>query len=234
VLSLPALARAHYVWIESETTSEARFYFGEYNEGVREKAGGRLDERAALEAWLERGKPESTKLQLTPRSDHFFASLNHGSGWLLARDVASEVKDYRKSGIGIVKPMFYARAAVASHAQAPARPSLELDIIPVAGEPQALQVSFGGQPLAGAKLLVYAPNLWMQELKSDERGRVAPKTPWPGRYVLDVVHMEAKPGEYKGQRYEAVRHRATYSFVTAAGAAGSRESPATQLGRDRI
>lgn len=228
--SLPALARAHYVWIESETTSEARIYFGEYNEGVREKAGGRLDERAALEAWLEPTKPgnakpgnanpANAKLQLAQRSDHFSAPLDHGSGWLLARDVTSEVKDYRKSGIGIVKPMFYARAAVANRAQAAARPSLELDIVPVVGEPEALQVHFGGQPLAGAKVLVYAPNLWMQELKSDERGRVAPKTPWPGRYVLDVVHMEAKPGEYKGKRYEAVRHRTTYSFMTSAGAPG--------------
>lgn len=218
LLSVPALARAHYVWIESETRREARIYFGEYNEGVREKAGGRLDERAALEAWLERGKPGRSPLSLSKRSDHFAAQLEQGSGWLLARDVLSEVKDYRKSDLGIVKPMFYARAAVANHAEPPARPSLELDILPVAGEAGALQVYFGGQPLAGAKVLVYAPNLWMQELKSDERGRVIPKTPWPGRYVLDIVHKEAKPGEFKGQRYEAIRHRMTYSFVS--GSAG--------------
>lgn len=229
LLSLPAIARAHYVWIESETASEARLYFGEYNEGVREKAGGRLDERAALEVWLERGKPSHTRLPLTKRSDHFLATLDRGSGWLLARDVATEVKDYRKSGIGIVKPMFYARAAVANQAPPPARPSLELDLIPVAGEAGALQVYFGGQPLAGAKVLVYAPNLWMQELKSDERGRVVAKTPWPGRYVIDVVHMEAKPGEYEGHRYEAVRHRVTYSFVAGA----SEPAPSTAASAPR-
>jgi hypothetical protein len=216
LLSLPAVAQAHYLWIESETPRDARIYFGEYNEGRREKAGGRLDERDALQAWLERSKPGRAPLQLTKRADHFSARLEQGSGWLLARDESGEVKDYRKYDIGIVKPMFYARAAVANHAQAPTRPSLELDILPVAGQPGVLQVYFDGQPLAMAKVLVYAPNLWMQELKSDEHGRVAPKTPWPGRYVLDVVHKEAKPGEFKGQHYEAIRHRMTYSFVTGA------------------
>jgi hypothetical protein len=214
LLSLPAIARAHYVWIESENTHEARIYFGEFNEGVREKAGGRLDERSALEGWIESAKLGSDPLRLTQRSDHFSAPLGNRVGWLLARDLTSEVKDYRKNDLGIVKPMFYARAAVANHATAPARPSLQLDILPVAGDPTSFQVYFRAQPLAKAKVLVYAPNLWMQELTTDEHGRLTPKTPWPGRYVLDVVHKEAKPGEFKGQHYDAIRHRTTYSFVT--------------------
>ena len=217
LLSVPAIAQAHYVWIESENSREARIYFGEFNEGVREKAGGRLEERAAIEAWLEHTKPGNATLPLAKRSDHFFAPLDNGAGWILARDLTSEVKDYRKNDIGIVKPMFYARAAVANQATAPAGPSLQLDVLPVASAPGAFQVYFGGKPLAKAKVLVYAPNLWMQELTADEHGRLTPSTPWPGRYVLDVVYKEAKPGEFKGQHYEAVRHRMTYSFVTGPG-----------------
>ena len=217
LFGLPAIARAHYVWIESENTREARIYFGEFNEGVREKAGGRLDERAALEAWLERAKPGHEPLPLAKRTDHFSAPLRDGAGWLLARDLRSEVKDWRKSDIGIVKPMFYARAAVANHAPAPARPSLQLDMLPIENEPGSVRVYFAGQPLAKAKVFVYAPNLWMQELTTDENGRLTPKTPWPGRYVLDVVHKEPKPGEFEGQHYEAIRHRMTYSFVTSGG-----------------
>jgi hypothetical protein len=216
LLSLPAIAQAHYVWIESENTREARIYFGEFNEGVREKAGGRLEERAALEAWLERAQPGREPLRLTRRSDHFSAPLARGAGWLLARDLTSEVKDYRASDIGIVKPMFYARAAVANQAPTPLRPSLQLDILPAAGDARAFQVYFAGQPLSKAKVFVYAPNLWMQELTTDEQGRLVPKTPWPGRYVLDVVYKEARPGDFEGKHYDAVRHRMTYSFVTVA------------------
>jgi hypothetical protein len=212
LLSLPALARAHYLWIESATATEARVYFGEFNEGVREKAGGRLDERAALELWLERPGQPKQPLSVSKRADHFSTPLADAAGWLLAADLTSEVKDYRKSDLGIVKPMFYARAAVANRPSA-ARPVLELDLIPAPGQAGTVQVFFQGKPLAGAKVFVYAPNLWMQELKSDEQGKLTPVTPWPGRYVLDVTHKQASPGEFRGQRYEAVRHRMTFSFV---------------------
>jgi hypothetical protein len=212
LLGLPAVARAHYVWIESETNAEARVYFGEFNEGVREKAGGRLDERAALEAWSERVDHSKLRLELVKRADHFSVRLDKAAGWIVATDAKSDVKDYRKNRLGIVKPMFYARAAIANQPAA-ARPSLQLDILPVPGDAKAVQVFFGGRPLADAKVAVYAPNLWMQELRSDAQGKLTPATPWPGRYVLDVVHEESKPGEFNGQRYEVVRHRMTLSFV---------------------
>src|SRR5688572_31009602 len=89
LLALPALAKAHYLWIESEAR-EARVYFGEFNEGLREKAGGRLDERAALRAWLEPPTGPRRPLKLTKKSDHFAASSEQDSGWLVAEDLTSE------------------------------------------------------------------------------------------------------------------------------------------------
>jgi hypothetical protein len=212
LLGLPAVAHAHYVWIESETNAEARVYFGEFNEGVREKAGGRLYERAALEAWSVHLDHSKADLELVKRADHFSLRLDKAAGWILAVDAKSEVKDYRKNRLGIVKPMFYARAAIGNQPAA-TRPSLQLDMLPVPGDAKAVQVFFDGRPLAGAKVSVYAPNLWMQELQTDAQGKLTPATPWSGRYVLDVIHEEGKPGEFKGQRYEAVRHRMTLSFV---------------------
>ncbi len=212
LLAMPALANAHYVWIESEAR-EARVYFGELHEGVREKAGGRLDERAALRAWLEPASGPRRPLKLTKKNDHFAAGSDQNSGWLVAEDLTSDVKDYRKQEIGIVKPMFYARAPLGDAAP-PERPSLELDLLPVAAQPGVFRVFFAGKPLAGAKVLVYAPNQWLRELVSDAQGQLTPPTPWPGRYVLDVIHKDGIPGEYRGQPYGARRHRMTYSFVS--------------------
>jgi hypothetical protein len=211
-LMLPAVAQAHYVWIESETNKEARLYFGEFNEGVREKAGGRLEERAALEAWAEFPQDAKQVLELLKRPDHFAVRLDKANGWVLAVDTKSEVKDYRKNRLGIVKPMFYARTAIGNQLAA-AVPSLTLDILPVPGDAKAVQVFFAGRPLPNAKVSVYAPNLWMQELQADAQGKLTPSTPWPGRYVLDVIHEEAKPGEFNGKGYESLRHRMTLSFV---------------------
>ena len=37
-------ASAHYIWIEQDSAHQARLFFGEYQDGEREKSPGRLDE----------------------------------------------------------------------------------------------------------------------------------------------------------------------------------------------
>ena len=211
LLCLPLAGKAHYLWIESETPTEARVYFGEFVEDVREKAGGRLDEREKLEGKLAVAD-KATALKFEKKPDHFAVKLEQPSGWLLVQDLADGVKDWTKSDIGIVKPMFYARAAVANK-PAPAKSALLLDILPTGQDANQLRVVFKDQPLANAKVLVSAPNLWMQELKTDDAGQVKISTPFPGRYVIEVIHKERTPGEFEGKAYEAIRHRATYSQV---------------------
>lgn len=210
LLCVPFVARAHYLWIESETPAEARVYFGEVAEGVKEKAGGRLDERDAIEGRLERANQPASPLSLTKRSDHFSITGKEENGWLVVQDLASEVKDWTKSDIGIVKPMFYARAAIANKVTA-AQPTLTLDVLPDPANPGTLRIFFKQQPLPKAKVIVNAPNQWTQELQADESGNVKIATPWPGRYVLDIIHKERVPGEFQGKKYEAIRHRVTFS-----------------------
>lgn len=212
LLCVPLVARAHYLWIESDTPSDARVYFGEIAEGVREKAGGRLDERDAIQGRLERADQSASPIALSKKADHFAIGSQEGTGWLLVQDLAGEVKDWTKSDIGIVKPMFYARAAIANKLT-PAQPSLALDILPDPTNPKTLRVYFKQQPLPNAKVLVYAPNQWMQELQADASGDVKISTPWPGRYVLDVIYKERVPGEFQGKQYEAIRHRVTFSLT---------------------
>jgi len=210
LLLLPFYAQAHYLWIESENDSEAKVYFGEYGERVREKAGGRLDERDKMEGQLVQQDETASPLQFVKKPDHFVTQTGK-AGWLLISDLTNEVKDWTKSDIGIVKPMFYARAAVANKPLADAKPALVLDIIPGAAHPQELQVFFNKKPLPKAKVIVTAPNQWMQELQCDADGRVKITTPWKGLYVVEVIYKERKRGQFNGVTYEAIRHRVTYS-----------------------
>lgn len=207
-----SLAHAHYLWIESEKPGDARIYFGEYNEGVMEKSGGRLDERDATQVSVIAEGGGKKPLELEKLADHFVAKVSETSGGLTASDAENPVMDWRKNDIGLVKPMFYARAAIANK-PVPAEPSLTLDILPVPGKPLTFQVFFQGKLLPGAKGHTYAPNLWMQEFKTDDEGKFTIITPWTGRYVLDIIFKEAAPGEFKGAAYDAIRHRATYSFI---------------------
>jgi hypothetical protein len=215
VIALTALAvlppaRAHYIWLES-APGEARVFFGEYDNALRETSPGRLDTITGLA--LRALAANGTVAPLAPAKTAacFLAPLQSAPAALVAENLNLEVKDWRASGLGLVKPMFYARALVVG-APAPTRPVLPLDILPDATKPGVFRVFLRGQALVKAKLLVHAPNTWSREEAPDADGRFVITTPWPGLYVLEVIHVETASGEFGGKSYEAIRHRATLSL----------------------
>ena len=202
---------AHYVWVEPSGENQAKVYFGEFDEGKHEKTGGRLDEISKLEFWQWHPRAEKpATAKWVRKEDHFLVSELGGHPVLLAQDLAHEVADMRKYESGIVKPMYYARFQRSGQGQA-ADPFLDLDIAWM--KDNVCRVFFHKQPLPGAKITIYAPNGWKQEHKTDDSGQAALQTPWPGQYVLEVIHKEAAPGTFGGKEYEAVRHRATCAFI---------------------
>ena len=213
--ALTALAassvQAHYIWLERDAKS-AKLYFGEVAE-VREKSPGRMDEIKAPTAWA--GKPEAA-LTVSRTGTHFALAGPTLTGslapQLLATEAGYEVKDWTRQGIGIVKPMYYARHSAWPVAATP-EPQHKLDIVPVGGSGNTFQVFLGGKPLAKAKVNLYAPNDWMQDHNTGADGKVKLPLPWRGQYVLEVIQKEEAPGEYDGKKFDAYRHRAVLTIV---------------------
>lgn len=210
LLLAASAAQAHYLWLERDG-KRSFLYFGEVNE-VREQSPGRLDEIPAPSVWsLERGAWQPR--QLVRRAAAFAIDGRPGTD-LVAVEGRYAVQDWTKHGLGVVKPMFYARIGQWTMRQpVPAVPELRLDIQPVPGTASTVRVLFDGTPLAGAKLVVHAPNGWDQDHKAGEDGRVQLQLPWRGQYTLEVIHREPASGEFEGRRYEAVRHRGTLVFT---------------------
>lgn len=200
--SLPV--KAHYLWIEP-ANGEAHLCFGEYENSLREKSGDRLDTIALPEVQTNDG--QRTAVMVQRKVDYLALSAKVGQP-LIAQEITMKVKDLRKNNIGIVKPMYYTRFAAA---EAEGASALALDIQPL-GKGR-MRVSLHGKPLAKAKLNVFAPNQWLREYATDDNGETAVDTPWPGLYVLEVVHVEAGKGVYQGDAYEGIRHVGTLSFV---------------------
>ncbi len=199
-------AQAHFLWFEP-VDGQPRLYFGEYAEGLHEKTGGRLDTLEKPEAQTNPANEKPVAIAIERKEDHL-AVKSKGLAALLAKDTSMKVKDLTKNKIGIVKPMYYARLSKdATEAASPEG----LDIQPVSKD--KVRVNLHGKPLSKAKLFVYAPNQWMQEFSTDAAGEVTITTPWPGLYVLEVVHLELVPGNYQGDAYEAVRHVSTLSLI---------------------
>jgi uncharacterized GH25 family protein len=209
-------ASAHYIWIEQDSTHQSRLFFGEYQDKEREKSPGRLDEIKKPQAWRVDASGKREPLEVIRRSDHFDLGVaRHGASVFIAEERGYEVKDWSKHGHGIVKPMFYARYSPLG-TKTLAMPELALDILPEPADGTAsrtVTVYFRNSPLAGAKVKAHAPNLFTQEQSTDENGKATIPTALTGQYVLEVIHRDSQPGEFEGKKYEAVRHRATLTFI---------------------
>ncbi len=241
-LSAPSPARAHFVWLEADATAPAetgqpfKIYFGEYSEFLHEESGGRLDSIDGVTLRIQDPKKGKTDVPLKKQINHFsgvVSSCVPGRNAVVAEQAKAPVQDLRKHELGIVKPMFYARTyfvcmeegRVHEHERDQSTP-LDLDMIPltkgmnlatgrvshVPGGEIVVKAFFKGQPLPGTQVLVHAPIGWDKELKTDAEGIVAFTPLWPGRYVLEMIHVEKVPGEYEGKSYEALRHRSTLAL----------------------
>jgi hypothetical protein len=207
----PSFANAHYLWFAQQANGAPIIHFGEFNEGLIERSPGRMDEMPAISAFIG-----TTPLTVTKTASHFALSgIASTSGPITAQELTYPIKDWRANGIGIVKPMYYARFA---RLGTTATPSLPLDIIPAA-DGKSVRVYMGTIPLVGATVSFYAPNGWLKSDKTDASGNFAINMPWRGQYVAEVIHLERTAGTFNGGAYEAIRHRATTTLIQTRGAA---------------
>lgn len=204
-----ASAYAHAIWIEP-VGGTTHVCFGEYGENLREKTGGTLDKVTALEVSSLADAP-SQNYGYTRQADYL--QLMHDKQPItdkqavIVQAVAFKVRDSKDPKIGMVKPMQYARFAVAD--QEPAS-TLALDIQPVGKH--TYRLNFHGKPLAKANLVVTASNQWQREFKTNDTGEIRFEQPWDGLYVIEASHVESVQGEFDGEHYDAIRHLSSLSI----------------------
>jgi hypothetical protein len=211
-------ALAHAVWMERDAKG-VNLYYGEYDEAKRESSPGRLDDIGVPHVFVNGSAASGQK----GANGWRYAAANGTE--VRAEALESPVRDWRKQGIGIVKPLFYARYAGGPDAQ---KPAAELDLVPT-GKAVEFQLFLRGQPLPGIKVVVVAPNGWIREVKSDAEGRIEADMPWRGVYVLEATHVVPESGEYNGVAYEARRMRSTLSYRQVKGPATFSPQPAAGM-----
>lgn len=214
---LSAPVQAHYLWLEQDKAG-GHLYFGEYEEMLRERSPGRLDEMPAPEIRAVGRDGQATAIAATREPGGFAFARPSRDATVVATEGGYAVKDWTRAGIGIVKPMFYARlVGVTPTPAAQAANAMPLDIVPT-GTAGEFRVMFRGAPLARTDVRIIAPNAWTREATSGKDGLVRFTFPWRGQYILHVVHLERTPGTFGGAPYEAVRHRATATLNVPGGA----------------
>lgn len=208
LFSISSAVLAHAVWLERDAKG-VQLYYGEYDEAKREASPGRLDDIGTPNLYAQGESVAGTK-----GGNAWHYAVAKGSA-VRAEALESPVRDWRKQGIGIVKPLFFARYADSAQVQSP---EALLDLVPT-GKQGEFQLFVNKQPLAGVKVVVVAPNGWLREIKTSAEGRIDVDMPWRGVYVLEATHILPGAGEFNGLAYEGRRMRSTLSYRQAKGPA---------------
>ncbi|WP_424810923.1 DUF4198 domain-containing protein [Roseococcus sp. YIM B11640] len=199
-------ANAHQIWLERDGNT-ARIYFGEPVENVREKTGGLLDRITGARI----NGPDGNALPETRAEDHIAVTLPAGMGDV--RMVANSFPPFGRAPER-TRPVMLAREG-----RSETRAAMDLELVPVTANGNEFTLMLRGQPLPRAEVTLVAPPRWERKLRTDAQGRVTFETPWAGRYVAEVIHLENTPGGEGDGAYARVRTVSTLSFTVAQGIA---------------
>ena len=214
-LSFAGNASAHHLWLEADGTG-AKLYFGEFEENLREASPGLLDRFKPLpEAKVVRTSgPQPLKVEKSPGA--FVLTGTIGAADSIVAEQASVTE--RKQAERVVRTRGHLAARWVPDL-AERAPVLMLDIVPT-GTPGAFKVVYDGKPLPKAKLELIAESGWKRELKTDEQGAFTVALPWRGAYVIEIEHVEAKPGGEGADAHDRKRFVTALSFKVAQGMEG--------------
>jgi hypothetical protein len=200
-------AQAHYVWLERDGEGPAYAYFGEWVDDIREKTGGMLDRIKSPRVFLG----TSTDPLPIKRNENNLEIRVKGSGDLRLMENSIPPREDKEKG-GRTKTIYYAKAGRSETVA-----KLDLELVPTEANGNRFVLLFFGSPLPKAELTIIGPSKWEKPLTTDEKGWVTLPMPWAGRYVLEVIYFEEKPGGSDDEKFDRTRHISSLSCTQQSG-----------------
>ncbi len=217
-------AGAHQVWLEQDG-KEAKLYFGEFGENLRETSPGLLDKFIAPVA-QKISAAGNAPLNVGKSSNGFPIAGRAAKGESLVAEEPGYPVSERKDGEKITRSIYVPAARLVTDFSKQA-PVLTLDLVPTGQLLKGaveVQAFYKGQPLPKAKIVVVTSAGWSQEHRTDEQGKLTTQLPWEGPYVLELTHNDNTGGERGAEKY----NRASYvTSLTLAQPAGIHALPAS-------
>ena len=219
LLLLGSAAQAHQVWLEQDG-KEAKLYFGEFGENLRETSPGLLD-KFVKPTGQKISSKGSESLALSKTTNGFALAGRAARGESLVAEEATYPVSERKQGDKVTRSLYQPAARlVTDHAQQQA--VLMLDLVPTGKGKDGrveVQVFYKSQPLPKAKVLVVTASGWAQEHHTDAEGKLSLNLPWAGTYVLELSHADATGGERAGEKYDRANYVTSLTLEQSAGLA---------------
>ncbi|SMD11700.1 nickel transport complex protein, NikM subunit, transmembrane [Pedobacter nyackensis] len=213
---------AHALWIETPATGKVgqkqtvKVYYGEYADLGRDSVSTWYSDVKEFSLWLVSPDNKKTQLKVTPGVNYFEGSFTPDQNGSFTVMVSHEAKELG----GTTKYHFLSSAGVSVGKVAPIvtqnTNTLGLHI----NDATSLKVkntvkmnAFIKDAAASQKAVtVFSPTGWSKEFYTDKTGSFEFIPLWPGRYVVEISHMDKTPGKHHDKDYSATWKGATYSF----------------------
>lgn len=210
LLSLPV--SAHQLWIE-QGNGNAKLYFGEFGDNLRETSPGTLDKLPAPEARVLTLEG-SDVVDIRKQANAFDLGVRIARGQVLVAQESKYPSWEKKDGDKSLRTVWIPAARFVPD-MGPQEPALALDVFPVRSSGQ-FKVVYTGKPLAGAKVEVVSAAGWKREFKTDDQGLFTVDLPWKGLWAIEVQHTDKTPGERPGasgpEKYDVAMFVTTLTF----------------------
>lgn len=194
---------AHALWLEGDDTG-TRLYFGEYAENHRETSPGKLDNIIDPAITLIDTKSGEKQIEAIRSNDHF--PIPRPGDFAGATVLVKALKQPIREPRGEIPTPTYRRFLYARMGKGG---SLPLDL---QDDGNLLRLTFMGNPVPKAEVVVIAPSGWEKHLHTDEKGEVAFPQLEPGLYVVEAKYEMNKPGEFEGKAYAIESHKTTLTI----------------------
>lgn len=89
----------------------------------------------------------------------------------------------------------------------------DLELVPTTANGNTFKLHWKGNIVAASQVNVYTTAGWNRTLKPGADGSITLDTPFPGRYVLEVVAQINGSAKVDGKSFDSVVHIATLSFA---------------------
>lgn len=209
-------ARAHYYWWEARG-QEAHLQFGMFGQGpVRAEV---LARRQGFVAWTEQAGGATHRLEPRLVGSGWVAPLPAEAAWLCLSDETLPVKDLTAAGYGVCRVVMFSRRPLGDPREPAATARFLLDAVP-SGNGRKVAVTFRGQPLPKAKVLVHDARGGTTELISNKSGLVTLPKSAAGSVVVQVLRKETTTGTFEGREYTGVLYGTTLALTLTASGVG--------------
>lgn len=213
---------AHALWIETAVSGKVgqkqkiKVYYGEYADLGRDSVSTWYSDVKEFKLWLVGPDHKSTELKVTPGVNYFEGSFTPSQNGAYTVMVSHEAE---KLG-GTTKYHFLSSADVSVGKFEPvvANNTNPLKLHVNNGSPLkvknkiSMKAFLNAAAVSKKAVTVFSPTGWSKEFYTDENGAFEFTPLWPGRYVVEVSHMDKTPGKHHDKDYTGTWKGATYSF----------------------